>query len=64
MVQERHSYNSVLSLLLPRVNSLRDKTFSYIAAIYWNQLPIPIRTTENPLHVQSLIKTLYFISKK
>ena len=35
MVQERHSYNtrnSVLSLILPRVNSSGDKSFSYIAA--------------------------------
>ena len=35
MVQERHSYNtrnSVLSLILPRVNSSGNKSFSYIAA--------------------------------
>ena len=53
MVQERHSYNtrnSVLSLVLPRVNSSGEKSFSYIAAKYWNQVPIPIRTTANPLH--------------
>ena len=59
MVQERHSYNtrnSVLSLVLPRVNSSGDKSFSYIAAKFWNQLPIPIRATENPLHFRSLIK--------
>ena len=55
MVQERHSYNtSVLSLVLPRVNSSGDKSFSNIAAKFWNQLPIPIRT--NPLHFRSLIK--------
>ena len=48
MAQERHSYNtrnSVLSLVLPRVNSSGDKS-----------LPIPIRATENPLHFRSLIK--------
>ena len=59
MVQERHSYNtrnSVLSLVLPRVNSSGDKSFSYIAAKFWNQLPIPIRATENPLYFRSLIK--------
>ena len=58
-VQERHSYNtrnSVLSLVLPRVNSSGDKSFSYIAAKFRNQLPIPIRATENPLHFRSLIK--------
>ena len=57
MVQEQHSYNtrnSVLSLVLPRVNSSGDKSFSYIAAKFWNQLPIPIRATENPLHFRSL----------
>ena len=65
MVKERHSYNtknSVLSLVLPRVNSSGDKSFSYIAAEFWNQLPIHIRATENPLHfysiiIMSLIKT-------
>ena len=62
MVQERHSYNtrnSVLSLVLPsRVNSSGDKSFSYIASKFWNQLhvPIPIRATENPLHFRSIIK--------
>ena len=59
MVQERHSYNnrnSVLPLVLPRVNSSRDKSFSYIAAKFWDQLPIPIRATENPLHFRSSIK--------
>ena len=64
MVQEWHSYNtrnSVLSLVLPGVNSSGDKSFSYIAAKYWNQLPIPIRTTEIPLHCRSLIKK-HFIS--
>ena len=52
MVQERHSYNtrnSVLSLVLPRVNSSGDKSFSYIADKFWNQLPIPIQK----------LKTLY-----
>ena len=69
MVQERHSYNtrnSVLSLVLPRVNMVNssgDKSFSYIAAKFWNQLPIPIRATENHLHFRSLIKTLYVIGK-
>ena len=59
MVQEWHSKNttnSVLSLVLPRVNSSGDKSFSYIAAKFWNQLAIPIRATENPLHFQALIK--------
>ena len=59
MVQERHSYNtrnSVFSLVLPRVNSSGDKSFSYIAAKFWNQLPIPIRATENPLHFRPLIQ--------
>ena len=59
MVQERRSYNtknSVLSLVLPTVNSSGDKSFSYIAAKFWNQLPIPIRATENPLHFRSIIK--------
>ena len=64
MVQKRHSYNtrnSVLSLVLPRVNSSGDKSFSYIVAKFFNQLPIPIRATENPLHFRSLIKK-HFIS--
>ena len=59
MVQERHSYhtrNSVLPLVLPRVNSSGDKSSSYIAAKFWNQLPIPSRATENPLHFRLLIK--------
>ena len=59
MVQERHSYNtrnSVLTSVLPRVNSSRDKSFSYIAAKFGNQLPIPIRETETHLHSRSLIK--------
>ena len=59
MVQEQHSYNtrnSVLSLVLPRVNRSGDKSFSYIAAKFLNQLPIIIRATENPLHFRSLIK--------
>ena len=62
IVQERHSYNttnSVLYLVMPRVNSSGDKLFSYIAAKFWNQLPIPIRTTENPLHFRSLIKKTF-----
>ena len=61
MVQERHSYNtrnSVLSLVLPRVNSTGDKSLSYIGAKFWNLLPIPIRATENPLHFRSLIKNI------
>ena len=61
MVQERHSYNTrnnVRSLVVPRVNSSGDKSFSCrpIAAKFWNKLPIPIRTTKNPLHFRSLIK--------
>ena len=63
IVQERHSYNttnSVLYLVMPRVNSSGDKLFSYIAAHkFWNQLPIPIQTTENPLHFWSLIKKTF-----
>ena len=51
------SRNSVLSLILPRVNNSGDKSFSYIAAKFWNQLPIPIRATENPLHFRSIIKS-------
>ena len=64
MVLERHSYNtrnSVLFLVLLRVNSSRDKSFSYIAAKFWNQLPIPIRATENPLHFRSS-KKQHFMS--
>ena len=67
MGQEQHSYNtrnSVLSLILPRVNSSGDKSFSYIAAKFWNQLPIPIRATENPLHFRSLIKKHFMSLKK
>ena len=59
MVHERHSFdtrNSVFSLVLPRVNSSGEKSFSYIAAKYWNQLLMPIRTTENPLHFRTLMK--------
>ena len=67
MVQERHSYNtrnSVLSLVLPRVNSSGDKSFSYIAAKFWNQLPITSRATENPLHFRSLIKKHFMLLVK
>ena len=53
---DRNTKISILSLVLPRVNSSGDKSFSYIAAKFWNQLPIPIRSTENPLHFLSLIK--------
>ena len=65
MIRDRHSYNtrnSVLSLVMPRVNSSGHKSFSNIADKFWNQLPIPIRATETHLHFRSLIKKPHFMS--
>ena len=45
---------------VPGWTVLRDKSFSCIADKFWNQLLIPMRTTENPLHFQSLIKKQNF----
>ena len=56
MVQERHSYDTRNIVLSSVLRSTVRERFSYIAVKYWNQLPISIRTTENPLHFRSLIK--------
>ena len=68
MVQERHSYNtrnSVLFLVLLRVNSSGDKSFSYIAAllISGTSYQSPFEQLKTLYIFNHQKKTLYVIGK-
>ena len=56
----RSSHGITLKVPKTRLKSYGDRSFSYAAAILWNQLPITIRAAPSVTIFKSSLKTLFF----